>query len=146
MTGTVADVIHEGVQTVTPDDRVKHAAVVMEACEIGPLPVCENHRLIGMVTDRDITVRAVATGRDPNTTTVREVMTADQLVTCRSDQALEEGVELMREHQVRRLPVVDADRRVVGIVALADVARHADPGTKSDAVTAVSQPTETEGT
>ena len=146
MAQVVRDVMHEGVEIARPDDTVKHAAVLMEACEIGPVPVCEGEQLVGIVTDRDITIRVVAAGRDPNSTTVREVMTAGHIVTCREDQPLDEVVELMRRHQVRRLPVLDAQRRVVGMVALADLAEHTDPAMRAAAVRAVSHPTETQET
>jgi CBS domain-containing protein len=146
MVRTVKELMHPDVETVTPDDTVKHAAIVMEACEIGPLPVCDGKRLVGIVTDRDITVRAVAAGRDPNTTSVREVMTAETLATCRPEQSVDEAVELMRRYEVRRLPVLDADKRLVGMVALADLAQHTDARTSGEAVRAVSQPTETQQT
>ena len=142
MARTVKDVMHEGAETARPDDSVKHAAILMEACEIGPVPVCDGGRLVGIVTDRDIAVRAVAAGRDPDATRVREVMTAEHIITCRPDQPIEEVVELMRRHEVRRLPVLDAGRRLIGMVALADLARYADVVTRAAAVRAVSQPTE----
>jgi CBS domain-containing protein len=144
MARTVAQAMNRGVTTVRPDDTVKHAAIMMEACEIGPLPVCDGDRIVGMVTDRDITTRAVAAGRDPEATTVREVMTAERIVYCRSDQSLDEAVRLMEEHQVRRLPVVDEQKRLVGILALADVARHAGDRAAAQAVKGVSKPTETQ--
>jgi CBS domain-containing protein len=109
----VKDVMHRGAETVRPDDTVKQAAVRMEACEVGPLPVCDGERLVGVITDRDITVRAVAMGRDPNTTTVRETMSADEVVWCQEDQDLDEAVSLMRSKEIRRLPVLDAKKRLV---------------------------------
>src|SRR4029453_1686390 len=91
----VRDVMHEGVKIARPDDTVKHAAVLMGACEIGPVPVCEGEQLVGIVTDRDITIRVVAAGRDPNSTTVREVMTAGHIVTLREKQPLDEVREVV---------------------------------------------------
>jgi len=146
MAMTVKELMHEKVETVKPDDTVKHAAIVMEACEIGPLPVCDGQKMVGIVTDRDITVRAVAAGRDPNTTSVREVMTAETIATCRPEQSVDEAVELMRRHEVRRLPVLDDGKRLVGIVALADLAQHTGARTSGEAVQAVSRPTETQET
>src|SRR4030095_3616599 len=140
MARTVKELMHEDVQTVRPDDTVKHAAVIMEACEIGPLPVCDGKRLVGIVTDRDITVRAVAAGRDPNTTSVREVMTAETLATCRPEQSVDEAVALMRRYEVRRLPVLDDDKRLVGMVALADLAQHTDTRTRGEGGRAGSPP------
>jgi CBS domain-containing protein len=141
----VKDVMHRGAETVRPDDTVKQAAIRMEACEVGPLPVCDGERLVGMITDRDITVRAVAMGRDPNTTTVRETMSADEVVWCQEDQDLDEAVSLMRRKEIRRLPVLDAGKRLVGMLALADIGRHGERQQKSAALSGVSQPTETEG-
>jgi CBS domain-containing protein len=146
MTRTVAQAMHRGATTVRPDDSVKHAAIVMEACEIGPLPVCDGDRIVGMVTDRDITTRAVAAGRDPESTKVREVMTAERIVFCRTDQPLDEAIRLMEEHQIRRLPVVDERKRLVGMLALADVALHAGDRPAAQAVKGVSKPTETQQT
>ena len=144
-TRKVKDVMHRGVETVRPDDTVKHAAVKMEAYELGPLPVCDGERLVGVITDRDITIRTVAAGKDPNSTKVRETMTADELVWVLEDQPLDEAVDLMRRREVRRLPVLDGNKRLVGILALADVARHGDTAQQSEALEGVSQPTETEG-
>jgi CBS domain-containing protein len=144
-TRKVKDVMHRGVETVRPDDTVNHAAVKMDAFELGSLPVCDGNRLVGVITDRDITVRTVAAGRDPNRTTVRETMTADDLVWVMAEQDVDDAVDLMRRHEVRRLPVLDADQRLVGIVALADIARHGNRGQQSEALEGVSQPTETEG-
>ena len=87
----------------------------------GPLPVCDNDRLAGLITDRDIAVRAVAEGCDPRTTTVKDVMTPD-VVYCFEDQDVQEAAQLMREHQVRRLVVLNRDKRLVGIVSLGDLA------------------------
>jgi CBS domain-containing protein len=137
----VADTMHRGAETVRPDDTVRLAAVVMEAFEIGPLPVCDGDRVVGMITDRDIAIRAVAAGRDPGTTKVRDIMSADQLVCCRDDQDVREAVGLMRRYEVRRLPVVDAQGRLVGMLALADIARSAAPEIAAAALEAVSQPT-----
>src|SRR5262245_10493938 len=144
MATSVRDVMHKGVETARANDTVKHAAILMEACEIGPVPVCDGDRLVGIVTDRDIAVRAVAAGRDPNTTRVREVMTAEHIVTCREDQPIDEVVELMRRHEVRRLPVLDGKSHLIGMVALADLAEHTGPATGAAAVRAVSHPTETQ--
>jgi CBS domain-containing protein len=142
-THRVADTMHWGAETVRPEDTVRLAAVVMEAFEIGPLPVCDGDRLVGMVTDRDIAIRAVAAGRDPSTTTVREIMTGD-LVACRDDQEVREAVALMRAHEVRRLPVVDRRDRLIGIIALADIARCEGPEIAAAALEGVSNPTQTQ--
>jgi CBS domain-containing protein len=142
--GRIAETMHWGAETIRPDDTVQLAAVVMEAFEIGPLPVCDGERLVGMITDRDITIRAVAAGRDPNTTPVGEIMTATGLVCCHDDQDVREAVALMRRHGVRRLPVVDRQNRLVGMIALADIARSQNPEITAAALEGVSQPTAAE--
>jgi CBS domain-containing protein len=143
-THLVAEAMHWGAETVRPEDTVQLAAVVMEAFEIGPLPVCDGDRLVGMITDRDITIRAVAAGRDPSKTTVREIMTADDVVSCRDDQDVSDAVALMRTYEVRRLPVVDRHDRVIGMIALADIARSESPEIAAAALAGVSQPTQIE--
>ena len=142
MAQKVRDVMHAGVETARPDDSVKRAASIMQAADIGPLPVCDGDRLVGIVTDRDITVRSVAAGRDPSTTPVRDVMTPD-IVYVRADQDVDEAIELMRRHEVRRLPVIDGGR-LVGMVALADLARKTDEQRQSAALEGVSKVSDTE--
>jgi len=142
MAQKVRDVMHAGAETVRPDDTVKRAASVMQAIDVGPLPVCDGDRLVGIITDRDITVRAVAAGRDPSSTPVRDVMTRD-IVHVRADQDVDDAIALMRQHEVRRLPVID-DGRLVGMVALADLARKTDEQRQSAALEGVSQVGETE--
>jgi CBS domain-containing protein len=133
------DVMTTGVETVAPGDTIRYAAEKMEALDIGSLPVCDGERLVGVLTDRDITIRAVATGRDPNRTAVIETMTP-QLVFAYEEQPVDEAVDLMREHEIRRLPVVDHGRRLVGIVALADLATRGDEPVAMSALEAVSKP------
>jgi CBS domain-containing protein len=118
----VSNVMTRGAECVRPTQSLQEAAQRMKALDVGPLPVCGDHdRLVGMLTDRDITVRAVAEAYDPRTTTVHEVMTPD-VVYCFEDQDVQEAARLMREHQVRRLVVLSRDRRLVGIVSLGDLA------------------------
>jgi CBS domain-containing protein len=137
----VKDIMTSEIETVSPDDTLKRAAVKMEALDVGPLPVCDGERLVGILTDRDITVRAVASGRDPNRTTVREAMTAEPLY-CFEDQSLDEVAALMRERQVRRFPVLNREKRLVGIVALADLVRRGDEAAGKEAFAGISRPTE----
>ena len=144
MAQRVGDVMHRGAEVVRPDDTVKHAAVLIEAHEVGALPVCDGERLVGILTDRDITVRTVAAGRDPSRTTVRETMTAEDLAYVYDDQDLDEAVSMMTEREVRRLPVINRDKRLVGILALADIARRGDEDTQADALQGVSEPTDTQ--
>jgi CBS domain-containing protein len=106
--------------------------------DVGLAPIVEGDRLVGTLTDRDIAIRVVAEGRDPKSTTVREVASSD-LVTVDPQQDLDEALRLMAQHQVRRLPVVEEDGRLVGVVAQADVARHGDDRETGQVVEQISQ-------
>lgn len=117
----VRDVMTRGAECVRPDDSLQYAAERMKGLEIGALPVCENDRVVGMLTDRDITVRSTSAGALPARAHVRDVMTPD-IVYCFDDQSPAEAAQLMKEHQVRRLAVMNRDRRLVGIVSLGDLA------------------------
>jgi CBS domain-containing protein len=117
----VKDVMTRDVTACAPSATVKDAAGLMARDDIGPVPVVEDGRLAGIVTDRDIVIRVVAEGRDPNTTTVGEIATKD-IVTVSPDDDLEDALRLLAENQVRRLPAVEGDR-LVGMVAQADIAR-----------------------
>ena len=134
----VKDVMTSNPTTVQSDATVVEAARIMRDQDTGIVPVVENDRLVGTVTDRDITVRVVAEGRDPESTTVREIASTD-VVSVEPQQDLSEALRLMAEHQVRRLPVVENDR-LVGIVAQADVAREADDAQSGELVEEISKP------
>ena len=121
----IRELMTESPRTVSSDATVVEAARVMRDDDFGLVPVVDGDRLVGTVTDRDIAIRVVAEERDPSSTTVREIASAD-LVTIDPEQELGEALRLMAQHQVRRLPVVEEDGRLVGIVAQADVARHGD--------------------
>jgi len=112
-------------RTVKVGDTIVDAAKLMKGEETGIAPIVEDGRLIGVVTDHDITVRVVAEGRDPRTTKVEEVASRD-LVTIDPEQALDDALEVMTQHEVKHLPVIEEDGTLVGIVAHADVARHVD--------------------
>src|SRR5439155_343968 len=116
------EIMDPRVAVIHADNTVQEAAEKMKELDIGPLPVCQHDRLIGMVTDRDITVRSVAEGYDPWTTPVGEVMTRSEVYHCFEDQDVEEAARIMRQKQVRRLPVLNRSHRLVGIVSLGDVA------------------------
>jgi CBS domain-containing protein len=122
---SIRDIMTSNPTTIEPDNSVVEAARIMKQQDAGVVPVTENGRLTGMVTDRDIAIRVVAEGKDPQSTTVREVASTD-LVTVDPQQGLDEALRLMAQHQVRRLPVVEEDGRLVGVVAQADVAREGD--------------------
>lgn len=120
---SIRDLMTTNPQTVEPSTPIVEVARVMRDADVGPVPVVEGDRLVGLVTDRDIVVRVVADGNDPSSTTVGEIMSTD-LVTVDPDQPLDEALRLMATHQVRRLPVTEEDGRPVGIVAQADIARE----------------------
>jgi len=115
------DVMTHHVEVVRPGAAVQEAAALMRDLDVGSLPVCDGTRLQGMVTDRDITIRATASGRDPRQTPVREVMTSE-LFYCFEDQPVKEAALLMEEHQIRRLPILNRQKDLVGIVSLGDLA------------------------
>ena len=118
----VRDVMTKGAECVRPSNSLQQAAQKMNNLDVGLLPVCgDSDRLVGMLTDRDITVRAVAQACDPRTTTVQDVMTPDVLY-CFEDQDVQEAARLMKENQVRRLVVLNRDKRLVGILSLGDLA------------------------
>jgi CBS domain-containing protein len=111
------------VVSVTPETTLVDAARTMKEIDVGPLPVCDRDRVVGMLTDRDITVRAVAEGRDPRTTEVREVMTP-KAVACGPEDEIRDAARLMQDTQLRRLLVVNHEGRLVGIVSLSDILLH----------------------
>lgn len=115
------EVMTRDVEVVRPNAALKQAAEKMRDLNVGSLPVCDGQRLVGLLTDRDITVRAVAAGRDPLVTEVREAMTGD-IIYCFEDQSVEEAAQLMAERQIRRLPIIDRNKQLVGIVSLGDLA------------------------
>ena len=120
--GCVGDVMSREVKLVGPDENVRQVAQMMREADTGILPVAEGDRLIGMLTDRDVTVRLVAEGRDPGQTKVRDVMTADVRYVF-EDEDLEHVAENMAEQRVRRLPVMNRQKRLVGVVSLGDMAK-----------------------
>jgi CBS domain-containing protein len=117
----VGDVMEREVKLTSPDDNVQQAARMMREADVGVLPVGEGDRLVGMVSDRDIAVRVAAEGRDPARTKVRDVMSPDVRYVY-EDEDLEHVAENMAEQQVRRLPVMNRDKRLIGIVSLGDIA------------------------
>src|SRR5262245_31874940 len=121
----VKEIMSQEVEVIRPDTSVKAAAEKMSQLDIGPLPVCDDEHLIGLVTDRDIAVRAVAKGCDPQTTPVRDIMTSE-VVYCFEDQDLHTAARMMEHRQIRRLPVLNRAKRLVGIVSLGDLALHSD--------------------
>ena len=137
----VSKVMTRDAECVRPDNSLQEAARKMRDLDVGPMPVCgDNDRLVGMLTDRDIAVRAVADGQDTRTTQVREVMTPD-IIYCFEDQDVTEAARLMKENQVRRLVVLNRDKRLVGIVSLGDLAvETGDEQLAGNTLEAVSDP------
>ena len=134
----VSDLMTSQPATVSPDDPCAKAATLMREEDCGAIPVVKGGKLVGIVTDRDITIRAVADGRDPKTTKVSEVMSADP-VTVTPDTDADEARRVMAEHQVRRLPVVD-DGRLLGIVVTAQLARRESSEEVGETIKEISEP------
>jgi len=130
----VADVMTEEVRVIEPQQSLKRAAEIMAKLDVGSLPVCNGKRLLGMLTDRDIVVRGIASGLNLEMDCVSAAMT-EAVLYCSPGQDIAEALHLMGNHQVRRLPVIDAERRLVGIVSLGDLAVE----TPQDAGTTVSE-------
>jgi CBS domain-containing protein len=123
---SIKDTMTSNPCSIDADKPVSYAAKMMRDEDVGLAPIVEGDRLVGTLTDRDIATRVVAEGRDPESTMVREVASRD-VVTVNPEQGLDEALSLMAEHQVRRLPVVEENGNLVGVVAQADIAEHADP-------------------
>jgi CBS domain-containing protein len=117
----ISEIMTPNVETVGTEDTLQEAAHAMKELEVGLLPVCDGDRVAGMITDRDMVVRAMAKGLDPKSTRVRDVMTTS-IVCCFSEDDADEAARLMQERQVRRLIVFDQDLRLAGIVSLGDLA------------------------
>jgi CBS domain-containing protein len=134
----ISDIMTSDVTVARPGDTVQAVARNMADLDVGSLPVCDGTRLLGMVTDRDITVRATARGLGADTP-VTEVMTAD-VEYAFADDDLKEVADKMSSKQIRRLPIVDADKRLIGIVAIADIAREDKDKRVGDTVEQISRP------
>jgi CBS domain-containing protein len=136
------DIMTREVEVVRPDSTLQEAATKMKGIDVGPMPVCDGDRLVGMLTDRDITVRAVAEGCDPKSTKVRDVMTPD-VFWCFEDQDVRDAAKLMQDKQIRRLIVLNRDKRLTGIVALGDIAVDTrDTGLAGRTVEGISEPSQ----
>jgi CBS domain-containing protein len=131
------EAMHKGVEWVPPDTPVATVARKMLEQDIGAIPIGENDRLIGMVTDRDITLRAVANGKDASSLAARDVMT-EGIVWCRDIDEVNQAVDVMQRKQVRRLPVIDQNKRMVGILSLGDISHAASKRTAAEVVRGVS--------
>jgi CBS domain-containing protein len=134
------DLMSRDVQIISPDGTIKEAAQQMRKGNFGMMPVGENDRMIGTISDRDIVIRAVAEGKDPSTK-VREIM-SEGIVWAYEEDSVDDAVKLMSDHQIRRLPIVNADKRLVGIVALGDFAVESSAiEAAGEALSEISKPT-----
>jgi CBS domain-containing protein len=135
---SIRDLMTSDPRTVESGGTIVDAAKIMRDEDVGIVPIVDGDRLVGTITDRDVAVRVVAEGRDAQSTTVGEIASRD-LVTIDPQQDLDEALRLMAQHQVRRLPVVEEDGRLVGILAQADVAREATPDQTGRVVEEISE-------
>ncbi|MGQ0740997.1 MAG: CBS domain-containing protein [Alphaproteobacteria bacterium] len=133
----VKDVMHKGVVWVKPDTPLATIARKMRREDIGAVPIGENDRLVGMVTDRDICCRAMANRQDPRKMTARDAM-SKPILYCRTNQDIRQAVRLMERKKIRRLPVINEKKRMVGILALGDVASKVKPNLAGEVMKAVS--------
>ncbi len=135
---SIRDLMTPDPRAIEPSTPIAEAARAMKEEDVGPLPIVEGDRLVGILTDRDITIRVVAEGKDPQSTTAGEIASRE-LVTIDPQQDLDEALRLMAQHQVRRLPVCEEDGRLVGILAQADVARETEESRTGEVVEQISQ-------
>ncbi len=135
--GSIRDLMTKDPTSCEPSTTVVDVAKVMANEDVGPVPIVQEGRVVGIVTDRDLVVRVLAEGRDPKSTTVGEIASSD-LVTVQPDSDLSEALQLMAQNQVRRLPVVEGDQ-LVGIVAQADVARQGQDDQAGEVVEEISR-------
>ena len=134
----IREIMSSDVQCIGPDNTLVEAAGLMRELDVGAIPVCDQEHLAGMLTDRDLVLRAVATGKDPNRATVRETM-SEGIFSIFEDQSVEEAAHLMEKKQIRRLPVLSRQKRLVGIVSLGDLAMNSQPAFSGTALREVSR-------
>ncbi len=135
----IKDVMTPGVEVVSPNTTLREAAEKMRDLNVGPLPVCEGQKLAGMITDRDIVIRGIAMGHDPNTSKVRDVLTAD-VEYCYDDDSVDKAAQLMRDKQIRRVLVVDRNKNLVGIVSLGDISGEVSGRKAGETLEEISEP------
>lgn len=133
----VKQAMHKQAEWCDPSTPVSELAKIMKSKDIGAIPIGENDKLVGMVTDRDIAIRGVANGRDMAKLTARDVMSG-KIIYCTEDEDIEDAVRLMEEKQVRRLPVINAKKRMVGMLSLGDVSHAVGQSLSGELVKAVS--------
>lgn len=131
--------MHKGAKWVSPDTPVSDVAALMKKEDIGSVPVAEGDRLVGMITDRDLVLRVLPDGADPKTLKARDVMTKG-VVYCSTDQSIEDAIHLMEDKKIRRLPVMNTEKRLVGMLSLGDVSHHASRELSGELVHALAAP------
>ena len=135
----VSQILTRDVETIRPDTTVREAAQRMRSMDVGALPVCDGRHLLGMVTDRDITIRITAEGRDAANTPVQEAMTPSVDFVF-EDQDVQDAARIMKDRQIRRLPVLSRDKQLVGILSLGDLSQTGDDRTSGDTLQKISEP------
>jgi len=133
----VKNAMHKGAEWIAPETPVAQIAKKMRELDVGSLPVGENDKLIGMVTDRDITCRGVANGRDVGSLTARDIMTKG-IFYCRDNEELDDALRIMESRKIRRLPVIDEKKRMVGMLSLGDISHAASHELSGELMAAVS--------
>ncbi len=133
----VKEVMHNSVSWVEPDVALDEIAQIMQAQDIGAVPVGENDRLIGMVTDRDIACRGLAKGKNPKKLTARDVMTKN-VIFCRANEEVDDAIRIMETKKIRRLPVINDDKRMVGMLSIGDIAHSLPQDLVGEVMQAVS--------
>lgn len=139
MAQMIREVMSSDVEVVNPNDTLRDAAEKMRSLNVGPLPVCDGERILGMITDRDIVVRAIALGRDPNTTQVADAMSSG-IEYCFDDDNVDDVLRQMRVKQIRRMIVVNRDKKLVGIVALGDLSGEVSEQKVGETLEGISEP------
>ena len=139
MAQTIREVMSSDVEVINPNDTLRDAAEKMRSLNVGPLPVCDGERILGMITDRDIVVRAIALGRDPNTTQVADAMSSG-IEYCFDDDNVDDVLRQMRVKQIRRMIVVDRSKKLVGIVALGDLSGEVSEQKVGETLEGISEP------
>jgi CBS domain-containing protein len=139
MARKIREVMTRDVEVINPNDTLRDAAEKMRSLNVGPLPVCDGQRILGMITDRDIVVRAIALGRDPNTTQVADAMSSG-IEYCFDTDDVEDVLERMKESQIRRFIVVDENKKLVGIVAIGDLAGEVSEDKVGETLEGISEP------
>ncbi len=139
----VKEIMTPSVEIVHPETTLKDVASRMETLNVGAMPVGEKDRLVGFITDRDIVVRAINSGKDPNSTQARNAMT-EGVTYCFENKDVEEAANMMKDKQIRRLVVLNDDKRLVGMCSMADLAVHGSTNVAADVLHDVSKPAEPE--